>query len=132
MREYMPINSMIYNLASSYKGTPYFLESPLIVDNPEVKEQIISSRFFSTILEIWDELKTVREAAKPALVKLYLTPPGPPVRAQILARIHGPNYAELRAIANVGVMWGPELSPNGAVNNFPASARWMRLMTSAP
>lgn len=59
LREYMPINSMIYNLASSYKGTPYFLESPLIVDNPEVKEQIISSRFFSTILEIWDELKIV-------------------------------------------------------------------------
>ena len=32
------------------------------------------------------------------------------------------------AIANVGVMWGPELSPNGAVNNFPASARWMMTM----
>jgi multidrug efflux pump subunit AcrB len=50
--------------------------------------------------KIWHELKSVREAAKPALVKLYLTPPGPPVRSQILARIHGPNYAELRAIAN--------------------------------
>lgn len=50
--------------------------------------------------KIWDELKSVREAAKPALVKLYLTPPGPPVRAQILARIHGPNYPELRAIAH--------------------------------
>ncbi|MTH62658.1 TrkH family potassium uptake protein [Paracoccus shanxieyensis] len=29
------------------------------------------------------------------------------------------------AIANVGVMWGPELSPNGAVNNLPTAAKWM-------
>lgn len=50
--------------------------------------------------DIWKQLKTVRETSLPALVKLYLTPPGPPVRSQILARIHGPNYAELRAIAN--------------------------------
>lgn len=49
--------------------------------------------------EIWQQLEPVRAAFKPAIVKLYLTPPGPPVRAQILARIHGPNYAELRSIA---------------------------------
>ncbi|MHB8919487.1 MAG: efflux RND transporter permease subunit [Halothiobacillus sp.] len=50
--------------------------------------------------KIWAALKPIREASKPALIKLYLTPPGPPVRAQILARIHGPDYAELRTIAN--------------------------------
>lgn len=49
--------------------------------------------------KIWHQLETVRKAAQPILVKLYLTPPGPPVRAQILARIHGPDYAELRRIA---------------------------------
>lgn len=29
------------------------------------------------------------------------------------------------AIANVGVMWGPELTSNGSVSDFPASARWL-------
>ncbi|WP_134678360.1 TrkH family potassium uptake protein [Paracoccus ravus] len=29
------------------------------------------------------------------------------------------------AIANVGVMWGPELSPNGAVDQLPTAAKWM-------
>jgi len=29
------------------------------------------------------------------------------------------------SIANVGVMWGPELSPNGAVNQLPTAAKWM-------
>jgi multidrug efflux pump subunit AcrB len=49
--------------------------------------------------KIWHQLAAVRKQFKPAIVKLYLTPPGPPVRSQILARIHGPNYAELRTIA---------------------------------
>lgn len=48
--------------------------------------------------KIWQQLAAVRKAADPVLVKLYLTPPGPPVRAQILARISGPDYAELRRI----------------------------------
>lgn len=29
------------------------------------------------------------------------------------------------AIANVGVMWGPELSGNGAVDGFPTAAKWI-------
>ncbi|MFH5775731.1 TrkH family potassium uptake protein [Paracoccus sp. NGMCC 1.201697] len=29
------------------------------------------------------------------------------------------------AIANVGVLWGPELSPNGAVDQLPTAAKWM-------
>ncbi|SMO37757.1 TrkH family potassium uptake protein [Paracoccus laeviglucosivorans] len=29
------------------------------------------------------------------------------------------------AIANVGVIWGPELSPNGAVTDIPTAAKWM-------
>ena len=31
------------------------------------------------------------------------------------------------AIANVGPVWGPEVSGNGAVDQFPASARWMMI-----
>lgn len=59
MKDYMSINSMIYNLASLYKGTPYFIESPLIVDNPEMREQIMNSTFFKKIIEIWEKLRVV-------------------------------------------------------------------------
>jgi len=31
------------------------------------------------------------------------------------------------AVANVGPVWGPEVSGNGAVNEFPASARWIMI-----
>ncbi|MDS9467172.1 TrkH family potassium uptake protein [Paracoccus sp. MBLB3053] len=29
------------------------------------------------------------------------------------------------SIANVGMIWGPELSPNGAINQLPTAAKWM-------
>lgn len=32
------------------------------------------------------------------------------------------------AIANVGVLWGPELSANGAVDQLPVAARWMMIV----
>jgi trk system potassium uptake protein TrkH len=32
------------------------------------------------------------------------------------------------AIANVGPVWGPEVSGNGAVDQFPAPARWMMIV----
>ena len=57
MKDYMSINSMIYNLATLYKGTPYFIESPLIVDTPGMKEQIMNSTFFKQIIEIWEKLQ---------------------------------------------------------------------------
>ena len=59
MKDYMSINSIIYNLASLYKGTPYFIESPLIVDSPEMREQIMNSTFFKKIIEIWEKLRIV-------------------------------------------------------------------------
>ncbi|MFW6042033.1 MAG: efflux RND transporter permease subunit, partial [Guyparkeria sp.] len=49
--------------------------------------------------EVWDELAEVRERFPESNVKLFLTPPGPPVRSQVLARIHGPDYETLREIA---------------------------------
>lgn len=31
------------------------------------------------------------------------------------------------AIANVGPAWGPEVSANGAIDNFPATAKWLMI-----
>ncbi|HER20173.1 MAG TPA: efflux RND transporter permease subunit, partial [Chromatiales bacterium] len=48
---------------------------------------------------LWDQLEPVREQYADTRIKLFLTPPGPPVRAQVLARIHGADYETLREIA---------------------------------
>ncbi|MBI5936966.1 MAG: efflux RND transporter permease subunit [Betaproteobacteria bacterium] len=44
-------------------------------------------------------LKPVRQAYPQAKLKIYETPPGPPVPAQILAELYGPDYDRLRAAA---------------------------------
>ncbi len=44
-------------------------------------------------------LAEVRKAYPAARLKLYETPPGPPVQAQILAELYGPDYNVLRAAA---------------------------------
>lgn len=44
-------------------------------------------------------LMDVRKAFPTAKLKLYETPPGPPVQAQILAELYGPDYDVLRAAA---------------------------------
>jgi multidrug efflux pump subunit AcrB len=53
--------------------------------------------------EIADELNEalgeVRKAFPTAKIKLYETPPGPPVQAQILAELYGPDYDLLRSAA---------------------------------
>jgi multidrug efflux pump subunit AcrB len=53
--------------------------------------------------EIADQLNQalmdVRKAFPTAKLKLYETPPGPPVQAQILAELYGPDYDVLRAAA---------------------------------
>ncbi len=53
--------------------------------------------------EIADELNrslaNIRKAYPDARIKLYETPPGPPVQAQILAELYGPDYDRLRAAA---------------------------------
>ncbi len=50
-------------------------------------------------METWEQLADVRERFPDSRIKLFLTPPGPPVRSQVLARIHGPDYETLREIA---------------------------------
>ncbi len=44
-------------------------------------------------------LRPLRQAYRLARIKLYETPPGPPVQAQVLAELYGPDYAKLRAAA---------------------------------
>ena len=46
-----------------------------------------------------DALKPVRTAFPTARIKIYETPPGPPVASQILAELYGPDYDQLRAAA---------------------------------
>ncbi|MEJ2479680.1 MAG: efflux RND transporter permease subunit [Acidihalobacter sp.] len=50
---------------------------------------------------VWNALKPVREAFPHARIKLYLTPPGPPVRSQVLAELYGPDYQKLRQSAGL-------------------------------
>ncbi|MGK0673091.1 MAG: efflux RND transporter permease subunit [Halothiobacillaceae bacterium] len=53
-----------------------------------------------TIAEQLDAaLETVRAAFPQAKLKIYETPPGPPVQAQILAELYGPDYDKLREAA---------------------------------
>lgn len=51
--------------------------------------------------DVWNALKPVHEAFPHARIKLYLTPPGPPVRSQVLAEIYGPDYEQLRQTAEL-------------------------------
>lgn len=51
------------------------------------------------VLELRDWLKPVRKRHPEANIKLVEDPPGPPVRATLLAQIYGPDYPTLRAIA---------------------------------
>lgn len=46
------------------------------------------------------QLDSVRQAYPTAKLKLYETPPGPPVQAQIMAELYGPDYDKLRVAAD--------------------------------
>jgi multidrug efflux pump subunit AcrB len=50
-------------------------------------------------IQLDEALKAVRKQFPTARIKLYETPPGPPVQAQILAELYGPDYDALRAAA---------------------------------
>ncbi|OYY95100.1 MAG: transporter [Hydrogenophilales bacterium 28-61-23] len=50
-------------------------------------------------IQLDEALKSVRRQFPDARVKLYETPPGPPVQAQILAELYGPDYDLLRSAA---------------------------------
>jgi len=48
-----------------------------------------------------EALQAVRKRFPESQIKLYETPPGPPVQAQILAELYGPDYNQLRAAAAI-------------------------------
>ena len=48
-----------------------------------------------------EALQAVRKRFPESQIKLYETPPGPPVQAQILAELYGPDYDQLRAAAAI-------------------------------
>ncbi len=50
-------------------------------------------------IQLDESLQTVRQQFPKARIKLYETPPGPPVQAQILAELYGPDYDLLRGAA---------------------------------
>ncbi len=50
-------------------------------------------------IQLDETLQTVRQQFPAARIKLYETPPGPPVQAQILAELYGPDYDLLRGAA---------------------------------
>lgn len=65
-----------------------------LIDKHErsMPSHIIAQRLYRT-------LDSVRKRYPQAKIKLYETPPGPPVQAQILAELYGPDYNKLRTAA---------------------------------
>ncbi len=51
------------------------------------------------VIELNQRLETVRKLYPNTSIKLYETPPGPPVTMQIMAELYGPDYNKLRAAA---------------------------------
>lgn len=59
---------------------------------PESSHEIVNS--------VNAALMPVRSTFAQAKIKLFETPPGPPVQSQVLAELYGPDYDKLRAAAN--------------------------------
>ncbi|WP_169836745.1 efflux RND transporter permease subunit [Thiomonas intermedia] len=51
------------------------------------------------VQKLYDQLAPVRARFPATFIKLFETPPGPPVRAQVMAELYGPNYDTLRSSA---------------------------------
>ncbi|OZB49906.1 MAG: transporter, partial [Thiomonas sp. 14-66-4] len=51
------------------------------------------------VQKLYDQLAPVRARFPGSSIKLFETPPGPPVRAQVMAELYGPNYDVLRKSA---------------------------------
>ncbi len=49
--------------------------------------------------DVYAALKAVRQRFPDSRIKLYLTPPGPPVQSQVVAELYGPDYTLLRKTA---------------------------------
>ncbi len=50
--------------------------------------------------QVWMALARTRAAYPRTHIMLFLSPPGPPTRAQVVARLYGPDYQTLRQVAH--------------------------------
>ncbi|MFA7496878.1 MAG: efflux RND transporter permease subunit, partial [Acidithiobacillus sp.] len=50
-------------------------------------------------VEVYKALQSVRAKFPGTVIKIFEVPPGPPVRAQVVAELYGPNYNKLRQLA---------------------------------
>ncbi|MDE1955844.1 MAG: efflux RND transporter permease subunit [Betaproteobacteria bacterium] len=51
------------------------------------------------VQQLHEQLAPLRARFASTVIKLYETPPGPPVRSQVMAELYGPSYARLREVA---------------------------------
>jgi len=81
--------------AALFRSAPHMAEIRVnLVDKRQRSEQ--SSEI---VLQLRNMLEGVRAAHPEANIKLVEDPPGPPVRATLLAELYGPDYATLRRMA---------------------------------
>lgn len=81
--------------AALFRSAPHMAEIRVnLIDKRERSEQ--SSEI---VLELRDMLQPVMAAHPEANIKLVEDPPGPPVRATLLAELYGPDYNTLRQMA---------------------------------
>jgi len=81
--------------AALFRNSPH--QAEIRVNLVNKKERSIQSA--QIVLQLRKALKPVIAANPRANIKLVEEPPGPPVRATLLAEIYGPDYATQRAIA---------------------------------
>jgi len=81
--------------AALFREAPHLGEIRVNLINKHEREQSSSV----IVLELRDMLAPVFAKHPQASVKLVEDPPGPPVRATLLAEIYGPDYTKLREIA---------------------------------
>jgi len=74
---------------------PHFAQ--IRVNLIDKKERTIGSHQIAK--EVYDSLTAVRNTFPKAHIKLFETPPGPPVRSQMEAGLYGPDYNQLQSMA---------------------------------
>lgn len=50
------VNTIVYNVANALGGQAHFIDAAAIVERKETKEDIVSSRYFQKIADLWERL----------------------------------------------------------------------------
>ncbi|MBN9653399.1 sugar-binding transcriptional regulator [Halobacillus sp. GSS1] len=50
------VNTIVYSFAKAYKGRANFIDSAAIVPSPQSKKEIIESKYFQDIINLWEKL----------------------------------------------------------------------------